>query len=149
MRESFTLRAAAHLLLFREGEVLLSRRYNTGWRDGSYSVIAGHLDGGETVLQAMIREAKEEACIDIAESDLRVVHVMHRKSKESEYIDFFLTTDTWTGDMQNGEPHKCDELAWFPLTAIPQNTLSYIQQGIEQSVAGVPYSESGWNDDAL
>ncbi len=149
MSERFALRSAVHLLLFRDGGVLLSRRFNTGFHDGSYALVAGHLDGNETVLHAMVREAKEEAYIDILESDLRVVHVVHRKSKESEYIDFFLTTDKWEGDIQNVEPHKCDDLSWFPLTAIPENTLPYIKQAIRNSMAGVPYSESGWHGDAL
>ena len=48
--------ATVHLFFFRENQILLLRRFNTGFRDGEYSVPAGHLDGGETVMQAGIRE---------------------------------------------------------------------------------------------
>ena len=89
-RDWFRVVAAVHLFLIRDGQVLLLRRYNTGYEDGWYSVIAGHLDGGEEVTAAMRREAREEAGIEIAPEDLRVVGVMHRKATE-ERIDFFLT----------------------------------------------------------
>jgi NADH pyrophosphatase NudC (nudix superfamily) len=52
---------AVHLFLLRGEKVLLQRRYQTGYEDGRYSVIAGHLDGGDTVIAAAVREASEEA----------------------------------------------------------------------------------------
>lgn len=51
----FKLPVAVHLFLLRNNRVLLRRRFNTGYEDGSYSVPAGHLDGGETIIQAAMR----------------------------------------------------------------------------------------------
>lgn len=53
----FTLIAAVHLFLLDGDKVLLSRRFQTGYEDGNFSVPAGHLDGNETIHEAMIREA--------------------------------------------------------------------------------------------
>ncbi|HEC35073.1 MAG TPA: NUDIX domain-containing protein, partial [Anaerolineae bacterium] len=86
--DRFRLLSAVHLFLVRDGKVLLLRRFNTGYEDGKYSVIAGHLDGNEEIKTAMIREAREEAGIEIAPQDLQVVGVMHRRS-DDERIDFF------------------------------------------------------------
>jgi len=48
-RDWFTMVVAVHLFLLRDGLVLLLRRYNTGYEDGRYSVVAGHVDGGEEI----------------------------------------------------------------------------------------------------
>lgn len=112
----FTVIPAVYLVLRRTDEVLLLRRANTGYRDGEYSLPAGHHDGGESLLSAMVREAKEEIGIDVHEDDLRLAHVMHRNAADGERVDFYFTCDKWLGDVTNCEEHKCDELRWTSLT---------------------------------
>ena len=143
LKERFRIVPVSHLILMKEGKILLSRRFNTGWMDGNYSVPAGHLDGNETFLQAMIREAKEETGIDISEKDLQVVHVMHRKT-DHERVDFFVQARKWEGSPRNMEPDKCDDIGWFYMNDMPTNTIPYIRQAIENIRSGVFYSEFGW-----
>lgn len=125
----FRALCAAHLFLVRGDETLLLRRANTGYEDGKYSVIAGHLDGDEEVVAAIIREAREEAGIRLAPEDTRVVGVMHRKSND-ERIDFFLAASQWQGAVVNAEPHKCAELVWRPLDALPENVIPYVRRAL-------------------
>jgi ADP-ribose pyrophosphatase YjhB (NUDIX family) len=141
--ERFMLRAAVYLILIRDGKTLLSRRFNTGWMDGKYSLVAGHLDGGETVSEAMIREAKEEAGIKVAKEDLKPVKVLHRKAN-TEYVDFFFVSEKWEGEPKIMEPNKCDDLSWFPLDNLPVNTLPYVKDVIENRNDGISFIESGW-----
>jgi 8-oxo-dGTP diphosphatase len=145
----FKLVGAVHLLLMKDAQVLLLRRFNTGYEDGNYSVPAGHLDGNEPVSNAMVREAFEEAGISISASDLRVVHVMHRRSpaadgNSNERVDFFLTTSAWKGDPQIMEPNKCDELDWFSINDLPSNVIPYIRQALDCYRQDSRYSEFGW-----
>jgi 8-oxo-dGTP diphosphatase len=121
----FKALVAVHLFLLRPGQILLARRYNTGFEDGSYSVIAGHLDGAEPVTRAMAREAREEAGITIREEDLRLVHVMHRKLRD-EWIDLFFTTVAWEGEPMIKETDKCDDLRWFLLSDLPEHIVPYV-----------------------
>jgi len=143
--DRFMLVSAVHLLLIRNRRVLLLRRHNTGYEDGNYSVPAGHLDGGEPVSEAMVREAFEETGIVIDRADLSVVHVMHRATPDGERIDFFLNADRWSGKPTIVEPNKCDELSWHPLNALPPNTIPYIAEALNAYRTSSGFSEYGWN----
>ena len=141
--ERFRLIPEVHLLLFRDDRILLLQRFNTGFEDGKYSVVAGHVDGNETARSAMAREAMEEAGLLIDPADLRLCHVIHRHS-DGERISFFFTTDRWLGEARNLEPHKCSELAWFALSALPAPMLPYVRHAIALAREGQVYSEYGW-----
>lgn len=143
MRERFRLLAAVHLFLLRDDAVLLLRRFNTGYEDGNYSVIAGHLDGDEDVIAATIREAREETGIMLSPEDVTVVGVMHRKAAD-ERVDFFLVAARWTGDIRNAEPEKCDALTWFPRDALPENTVPYVRRALDNERSGRWFDRYGW-----
>ena len=141
MRSQFPV--AVHIFFLSNKSVLRRRRYNTGWEDGKYSVPAGHIDAGEAVIEASIREVLEEVGVNLNPSDLEVVHVMHRKA-EDERIDFFLVVKNWIGEITNKEPHKCDDLSWHPLRSLPSNVIPYVRQGLANYQDGILYSEFGW-----
>lgn len=138
---------ASYLALSKDNKILLLRRFNTGYEDGNYSLIAGHVDLGENFTQCMIREAAEEADIILTPIDLQVAHVMHRNTpdvKSNERIDVFFVAKQWTGDIINKEPHKCDDLSWFDLDNLPENIIPYIKQAIDCIKNKILYSEHGW-----
>lgn len=143
--EKFTYLAVVNILLLKEGKVLLARRFNTGYHDGDYEVPSGHMDGGETVRTAAAREALEEIGVTIEPDDLKVTHVMHRFGKNYERIEFFLVASVWEGEPEVREPEECDDLQWFALDKLPQNMIPKSKFGLEQSLAGVTFSEFDWN----
>jgi 8-oxo-dGTP diphosphatase len=143
MGERFTAPLAVHVFLLKDDEVLLLRRYNTGYEDGNYSVIAGHLDGGEEVTAAAVREAKEEAGIDILPEHAAIVGIMHRKGND-ERVDFFVEVREWTGEPVNLEPNKCDELAWYPLKDLPRNVIPYVRRAIDNMRDRRLFESYGW-----
>ncbi len=144
--ERFRVPVAVHLFLMRGDAVLLLRRFNTGYEDGNYSVIAGHLDGGVEIIAAAVREAREEAGIAIAPGDVAVVGVMHRRSDE-ERAGFFVAATRWRGEIVNREPGKCDELAWYPLDALPPNLIPYVRRALADFRAGRWFASFGWDGD--
>jgi ADP-ribose pyrophosphatase YjhB (NUDIX family) len=144
MSELIKLPVAVHLFLIKNENILLLRRYNTGYEDGNYSVIAGHIDGNEHVYKAMIREAEEEAGIKIFAEDLEIIQVMHRKKECEERIDYFFCCKKWGGDIKIMEPNKCDELSWHELKNLPKNMVDYVKEGIKNYNEKINFSIFGW-----
>jgi len=141
MRSHFPV--AVHLIIRQGDQILLLRRFNTGYEDGNYGLVAGHVDAGESVSQAAAREGLEEAGIRIAPEDVEVAHVTHRKSND-ERFDFFVCIKAWDGEIRNMEPDKCDDLSWFPLACPPVNLIPHVRQALENYQKGIFYSEHGW-----
>ena len=139
----FLAPVSVHLLLVRGNTVLLLRRYNTGYEDGNYSLVAGHVEGGEELTAAMVREASEEAGIEISPSDLEVVGVIHSIT-DKEYVHFFLKSSQWSGEVRNMEPNKCDDLSWCDFRDLPDNTIPYVRRAIENYRKGVWFDSFGW-----
>ena len=131
---------AVHLILLNGGdEILLLRRFNTGFRDGEYGLVAGHVEKGENLKDAMIREAREEVGISISERDLEVVGAI--PNLPNGYVYFFLHSNNWKGDVTNLEPHKCDDLRWTKITELPMNTVNYVKCAVENYLLGKWFSE--------
>jgi 8-oxo-dGTP diphosphatase len=132
--------ATVHLFFFRKNQILLIRRFNTGFRDGEYSVPAGHLDGGEAVMLAGIREGKEEVGVDIEERHMSFSTVMHR-IEDDERVDFFMQVHQWQGEPFNAEPDKCDDVRWVDINNLPANTVPYVRQALSNHLNGIPFAE--------
>ncbi len=125
---SFQVVPAAYVLLLRGAgrgdEVLLQLRQGTGYRDGHWAAAAaGHVEAGESVHAAAVREAAEEIGVRIAPSALAPVTVMHRTHGNGqpidERVDFFFTCRQWSGEPRLLESAKAADLAWYPLDALP------------------------------
>jgi ADP-ribose pyrophosphatase YjhB (NUDIX family) len=138
MRAKFPV--TVHLLFLRGDQILLLRRFNTGYADGQYSVPAGHLDGGETVMAAGAREAQEETGLHLELEELVFSSVMHRMEEE-ERVDFFVRVQQWQGEPVNAEPDKCDELRWVNVNELPDNTIPYVRKAIQNCHAGIVFQE--------
>ena len=138
MRTKFPV--TVHLLFFRDDQILLLRRFNTGYADGQYSVPAGHLDGGETVLAAAAREAEEEVGVRLETKDMTFSTVMHR-IEEEERVDFFVYVHRWQSEPFNAEPDKCDDLRWVDIHHLPDNMVPYVKQALENHHARIPFDE--------
>lgn len=145
-RERFKLSLSVFLLLIEDNNVLLIKRSNTGWMDGYYSVPAGALDGKENLIQAIIREAKEEVDVMVARKDVQLVHTMHNMTHGEEWVGTFFVTHKWRGTPKVHEPEKHNEVRWVDLDKLPQNTIHYVKQAITAYKNKQVYSEYGWKD---
>lgn len=119
--------AAAYVVLRRPGaggdEVLLQHRAGTGYMDGCWATVAGHVDPGESVHEAAVREALEEVGVVVEPEDLRPLTALHRLERGGpqveQRLDAFFEVTRWSGEPVLREPDRADALAWHRLTALP------------------------------
>ena len=124
----FALVPAVYVLLLRTtatgaDHVLLHRRIRTGYYDDHWTVVAGHTEPGESVLETAVREAAEEVGVDIDVDDLQPLTTVHRTRRGGGPIeqraDFFFATRRWRGEPSIREPAKNGGLRWAPLDDLP------------------------------
>jgi 8-oxo-dGTP diphosphatase len=75
--------------------------------------------------------------------------VMHRRHRMPDgylfpQIDLYYWAEEWEGTVTNCEPHKCDELRFYPLEALPTTIEPFIPHALKCIQANEPFSEFGW-----
>jgi mutator protein MutT len=141
-------RVAVYLIGTRGDTVLLGKRQNTGHMDGCWSLIAGHVDEGESSTRAMIRELQEECGVRIEPNELSLIGSMHHKSPPYDYINYIFHVDLMNHEPQNVEQHKCESLAFHSVTSLPTPMEQYVMDIIQKSVPqkGLWICEYGWDE---
>ncbi|MCX4758650.1 NUDIX hydrolase [Kitasatospora purpeofusca] len=144
--DPLTLAVGVHLVLVDTGSVLLGRRRNTSYANGLWHLPAGHMQTGEPVTGSMCREADEELGIRVREEDLVLVHTMHHLDPDDgrSRLQLFFRPTRYDGHVRNAEPHKCEELRWWPLDSLPADTVPYTVHALAEIGRGSTLSIVGW-----
>ncbi len=140
--------AACYVILRRDNTIAFVLRANTSWMNGSYGLApSGKVEKGETVLQAAIREAKEEVGITLRPEDLRHCTTCHRNNPEQglSWVDVCFEAVEWQGEVVNAEPEVHSSLDWFDVDNLPDNIIPAHRFIVENALAGNPYCEYGWD----
>jgi 8-oxo-dGTP diphosphatase len=133
----FQVVPAAYVFLRRTSDgaeqILLQLREGTGYMDGHWAAAAaGHVEAGESVLDAAAREAAEELGIGIEKADLTPLCAMHRTSAPhgpvDERVDFFFECRRWNGEPRLLEADKSADLRWFGLDTLPDPVVPHERQ---------------------
>jgi 8-oxo-dGTP diphosphatase len=118
----FTEAASVALLVVDPGSarVLLGQRTRGQGRryPGAWDAIGGKPDEGETLLDALSREACEEAGIEPL--DLTALGCFH----DGERADAYFLVTAWKGEPANREPAEHSQLEWVPLYQAGQRPLT-------------------------
>lgn len=127
-------------------EILLQKRKDTGWMDGFWELAAcGHVEEGETLKQAAVRETKEELGLDVKEEDLKFAGLNHNKIEDKGiYYCAYFKVHKFNGTPKIGEPDKCEAIKWFPINDLPQEIIPIRKTAIENYLNNVLYDECGW-----
>ena len=125
MEERFKSTVCVDLIIEKDSKILLMKRKNTGYNDLEYELPGGHLEKDEDLIDAMIREAKEELLIDLKREDIKILYLMHHYT--GERLNFIFKVDGTNLNPKIGEPNKCEELKWVSINNLPDNTTDKVR----------------------
>lgn len=145
MPERFTSVIDAHVVLRRGGKVLLMRRAGNVYATGQLCFPSGHLEQGESILAAALRETREETGIILQPAAIRLALVMHQRNPDGNArIGFFFEPAPWDGEPVNREPAKCSGLLWADPRDPPPDTVPYTAAALRAIQQGIPFALNGW-----
>ena len=135
------------IILQQDNRVLLIQRKNSDWMSGYWNFPGGLVEKDESLLQAAIREAREEIGVIISPQELTLIQVLHvRKggTNTKDIIGFYFHAKSWQGIASNNEPDKIRGVQWFSLDALPVNITEHALSAINGLLTHSSYAENGW-----
>ena len=105
-------------MVYRGEELLLQNRVKTDWR--GYCFPGGHVEPGESIVDSVVREMKEETGLTV--SGLHLCGIKQFPINGGRYLVFFFKTDRFVGDLCSSEEGKME---WISRQTLPYlNTVS-------------------------
>ena len=89
-------------LIHKDGEYLLQNRIKNDWK--GFTLPGGHIEPGESIVEAVIREMKEETGLTI--KNPRLCGVKQFPIDGGRYIVFLFETDQFEGELADSEEGK-------------------------------------------
>lgn len=86
-------------MIYRGEELLLQNRVKTDWR--GYCFPGGHVEPGESVVDSVVREIKEETGLTILHP--RLCGIKQFPIDGGRYLVFFFKTDTFEGELLSSD----------------------------------------------
>lgn len=108
------------LLIDEFGRALLTLR-KLPPEAGHWSILGGKVDFLEPLEECAIREAREEAGLEIAIERLLCVTDHRLPSEGQHWVSPAFLGRLMSGEARNCEPDKTSEVRWFPLDQLPPN----------------------------
>lgn len=133
-------KAAVHLIMNVDGMTLVSRRKNTGYFDGYFGLVAGHIEDGELPFAAMLREAKEEANMTLDPLKLSLVSTGYCIRPDGTMYSMYFFSHPLV-KYENAEPEKCSGLYWVHQDYPPKKTIPYIKHVLMTKQAYFEFDE--------
>lgn len=122
---------AIDVCIFRGNEVLLGRRKGKTSASGLWNFPGGHLETGETLMEAAKRELREEMGKGIKVKVTPRVRGIVENILPPQYIPHLIVVlegEYISGEPELKEPDKCYGWEWFDISRLPENTFVEVKQ---------------------
>lgn len=100
-------------MVYRGEELLLQNRAKRDWR--GYAFPGGHVEPGESIVDSVIREMKEETGLTVR--NLRLYGVKQFPIEEGRYLVLLFKTDSFEGELVSSDEGKME---WISRSDLPK-----------------------------
>lgn len=107
----------------RDNKLLIQYRASNKIAGDHWALPGGSVEDGEFLLDAVIREAKEELDIFVKKEDIDFLYFYEDKMKETfdkEFIAFIFKINNFSGYIKNVEPEKHLDQNFFDFNKLPE-----------------------------
>lgn len=145
MKERKPTRLGVDVAIIKDNEVLLGKRRGQVGEaiskvgEGQWAFPGGHLNPGEKISEAGLREVREETgnkmmvkikgVIGISETNLPPAYIPH--------LIVVLLAKYLEGEPVLNEPERCEEWRWFPIDNLPENSFPGVKEALENYKKGM------------
>jgi mutator protein MutT len=121
------------VVLFNENnKIFLMRRGPKSKNEcGAWALPGGKVEFNETLINAAIRETKEEFDIAITITKHLTTYDHIIPNEKQHWITNIFCATIVSGTPIIQEPEKCDQIGWFTLTELPSPIAKMTQQAID------------------
>ena len=126
------------VVIVQDGKTLLAKRKGSH-AAGAYGSCGGHVEFGESPLEAAKREAREELGIEIWNVEFASCTSLHKDGKH--YIDISFTAEIVSGEPKICEPDRVESLGWYDLNDLPEPLFEPVAIVLEAVRTGKRYFE--------
>lgn len=122
-RESIELTAIC--CIYRDGEVLLQNRVKKEWQ--GYALPGGHVEPGESIVESIIREIREETGLTIYHPKL--CGIKQFPIEDGRYLVFLFRANEFEGELISSDEGKME---WVRMNELDQyNTVSDLKEHLD------------------
>lgn len=87
--------------------------------EGTWTLPAGKVKNGETIIDAAIRKVKQEANLDV--DDLDIISIANDINEYAHFVTIGLIARMCDGEISLGESEEHIDYAYFNLNELPEN----------------------------
>lgn len=102
-------------LIYRGDEILLQNRVKKDW--AGYTLPGGHIEPGESIVESVIREMKEETGLTVFAPKL--CGVKQFPIEGGRYLVFLFKTDRFEGELRSSDEGRMEWIARKDLDELP------------------------------